>query len=333
MISFGPQIEAPHSPDERVNIATVGGSGGCSSRSSTSSRRRGAQELVCPRSRPSRRRAHGSVRFDRPRRRLPRHRGDGRRRHLRTARPGGGWRARPCGSRSCSPGSSPALLGYTVVKLGVRYPSSGGLFAYLIAGLRQRPPGRHRGLARLLRGDRDRLRDGGGVLRQLRDLAVRRRRRGAAGTTSSPRSWCSAMPGDQHRRARARRPRAVGDRRSSLLAVFAVFIAVTLADVDLDLLAFSGYPPLSDIVASVALTFFAYLGLQRDHLRRRRPARPRRASCRWRCTRALGVTARALRPDLARRVRHAHRRRGRSATARPRSPRRRAPRSATPASR
>jgi amino acid transporter len=45
-----------------------------------------------------------------------------------------------------------------------------------------------------------------------------------------------------------------------LLAVFAVFIAVTLADIDLDLLAFSGYPAFSDIVASVALTFFAYLG-------------------------------------------------------------------------
>ena len=45
-----------------------------------------------------------------------------------------------------------------------------------------------------------------------------------------------------------------------LLAVFAVFIAVTLVDIDLDLLAFSGYPPVSDIVASVALTFFAYLG-------------------------------------------------------------------------
>jgi amino acid transporter len=27
-----------------------------------------------------------------------------------------------------------ALLGYTVVKLGVRYPSSGGLFTYLIKG-------------------------------------------------------------------------------------------------------------------------------------------------------------------------------------------------------
>ena len=45
-----------------------------------------------------------------------------------------------------------------------------------------------------------------------------------------------------------------------LLAVFAVFIAVTLVDIDCDLLAFSGYPPVSDIVASVALTFFAYLG-------------------------------------------------------------------------
>ena len=45
-----------------------------------------------------------------------------------------------------------------------------------------------------------------------------------------------------------------------LLVVFAVFIAVTLVDIDPDLLAFSGYPSLSKIVASVALTFFAYLG-------------------------------------------------------------------------
>jgi amino acid transporter len=46
----------------------------------------------------------------------------------------------------------------------------------------------------------------------------------------------------------------------ALLAVFAVFIGVTVADIDLGLLAFSGYPSFSDIVASVALTFFAYLG-------------------------------------------------------------------------
>jgi amino acid transporter len=44
------------------------------------------------------------------------------------------------------------------------------------------------------------------------------------------------------------------------LAVFAVFIAVTLPDIDLGLLSFSDYPPFSDLVASVALTFFAFLG-------------------------------------------------------------------------
>src|SRR5215216_2244340 len=45
-----------------------------------------------------------------------------------------------------------------------------------------------------------------------------------------------------------------------LLGVFAFFIAVTITDIDLDLLAFSTYPSFSDIVASIALTFFAFLG-------------------------------------------------------------------------
>jgi len=42
--------------------------------------------------------------------------------------------------------------------------------------------------------------------------------------------------------------------------VFAVFIAVTISNINLDLLAFSGYPPFSKIIASIALTFFAFLG-------------------------------------------------------------------------
>ena len=111
-----------------------------------------------------------------------------------------------------------------------------------------------------------------------------------------------------------------------LLAVFAVFIAVTLVDIDWDLLAFSGYPSFDDIIASVALTFFAYLGFSvitftvgdlRDPTRelpRAMYARPRRHDG-------------AVRPDRARRVRHAHRpggdrlrrdgdRRGRAADAR-----------------
>jgi amino acid transporter len=45
-----------------------------------------------------------------------------------------------------------------------------------------------------------------------------------------------------------------------LLGVFAFFIAVTITDIDLDMLAFSTYPSFSDIVASIALTFFAFLG-------------------------------------------------------------------------
>ena len=47
---------------------------------------------------------------------------------------------------------------------------------------------------------------------------------------------------------------------AGVLGVFAVFIAVTIVDLDFDLLAFSGYPSFSKILASVALTFFAYLG-------------------------------------------------------------------------
>ena len=45
-----------------------------------------------------------------------------------------------------------------------------------------------------------------------------------------------------------------------LLAVFVVFIIATFSEIDLDLLAPSTYPSVVDIVAAVALTFFAYLG-------------------------------------------------------------------------
>ena len=45
-----------------------------------------------------------------------------------------------------------------------------------------------------------------------------------------------------------------------VIGILGVFAVTTLSNIDLDLLAFSGYPPLSDIVSSVALTFFAFLG-------------------------------------------------------------------------
>lgn len=45
-----------------------------------------------------------------------------------------------------------------------------------------------------------------------------------------------------------------------VLAVFVIFIWVTIKSVNTSLLAFSGYPSLNKIISSVALTFFAYLG-------------------------------------------------------------------------
>jgi amino acid transporter len=45
-----------------------------------------------------------------------------------------------------------------------------------------------------------------------------------------------------------------------LLAVFAVFIVVTVSQMDAALLSPSLYPPTIDILSSIALTFFAYLG-------------------------------------------------------------------------
>ena len=45
-----------------------------------------------------------------------------------------------------------------------------------------------------------------------------------------------------------------------VLGVFAIFICVTLPNIDASLRSFSGYPSGSKILASVALTFFAYLG-------------------------------------------------------------------------
>ena len=152
-----------------------------------------------------------------------------------------------------------ALLGYTVVKLGVRYPSSGGLIAYLLQGFGN---GRLVGIASWLGYF-------AAIVIVCSMVAV------AFGSYASSlfigndaaAGWDNVfttlvvvgMVAINVIGAR------FVDRAQSLivvvlLAVFAIFIAVTIVDIDPHLLAFSGYPPLSDIVASVALTFFAYLG-------------------------------------------------------------------------
>ena len=152
-----------------------------------------------------------------------------------------------------------ALLGYTVVKMGVRFPSSGGLIAYLIEGFGN---GRLVGIASWLGYF-------AAIVIVCSMVAVSF---GSYATSlfvgeDAAAGWDNvftslivvAMVAINLVGSR------IVDRAQSLivvvlLAVFAVFIAVTLVDIDLDLLAFSGYPPFNDIIASVALTFFAYLG-------------------------------------------------------------------------
>jgi amino acid transporter len=152
-----------------------------------------------------------------------------------------------------------ALLGYTVVKLGVRFPSSGGIIAYLMEGF---------GNGRLV-GIASWLGYAAAIVIVCSMVAVSF---GSYATSlfvgdDAAGWWDNVFTSAVVVGAAA--INVVGsrvvDRAQTvivvlLLAVFAVFIAVTIVDIDFDLLAFSGYPSFSKILASVALTFFAYLG-------------------------------------------------------------------------
>jgi amino acid transporter len=151
------------------------------------------------------------------------------------------------------------LLAYNVIKLGIRYPSSGGLIEYLRQGFGN---GRLLGIAAwlgyaaafvivaamlavsfgsyavsLFVGD-DAWSGWDNVFASLLVVAMTAINMVGAKVVARVASVLVVV----------------------LLGVFAVFIAVTITDIDLDLLAFSGYPSFSKIVASIALTFFAFLG-------------------------------------------------------------------------
>jgi amino acid transporter len=151
------------------------------------------------------------------------------------------------------------LLGYVCAKLGMRYPSSGGLITYLIKGF---GVGRLAGVASWL-----------GYIAAIVIVT--------AMVAVSFGGYATALFVGQDAGGAWNNlfitalllvmlvfnligTKVVAAAQSAIvfvvLAVFAVFICVTLPNIDLDLLAFSGYPSFSKIVASVALTFFAYLG-------------------------------------------------------------------------
>jgi amino acid transporter len=151
------------------------------------------------------------------------------------------------------------LIGYNVVKLGVRYPSSGGLFEYLLQGFGN---GRLLGIAAWLGYMSAVLIVCSMCAVSFGDYAV------SLFVSDGGADWWDNVFTTAIVVAMALvvvvGPQLVAKAQSLIVfvmvGILAVFVAVTLPSIDLDKLAFRGYPPVSDIVASVALTFFADLG-------------------------------------------------------------------------
>ncbi|GAA4547447.1 APC family permease [Amycolatopsis samaneae] len=148
------------------------------------------------------------------------------------------------------------LQGYAVAKLGARYPSSGGVVAFLLRGFGD---GHLTAVASWLLyfavtivtamvavsfggyGSALFFAGSPGWARVLTAVVVLLN----AALTIAGGRWIS---------------RAQTWVTMILLAVFAVFVCATFSGLDTHLLAWSAYPPATDVVSSVALTFFAYLG-------------------------------------------------------------------------
>ena len=151
------------------------------------------------------------------------------------------------------------LLGYALVKLGVRYPSSGGLITYLIQAFGN---GRVVGIASWLGYFTAIVLVGAMVAVSFGDYAALV----IIGRDFDP-AWSKLFASIMVIASGllvSRGARGVDRVQSlivvALLAVFAIFIVATLKDLNTHLLSPSGYPSVASIISSVALTFFAYLG-------------------------------------------------------------------------
>jgi amino acid transporter len=152
-----------------------------------------------------------------------------------------------------------ALLGYVCARLGMRYPSSGGLITYLVKGF---GPGRLVGVASWL----------GYIAAIVIVIAMVAVSFGGYATSLFVGSDASHVWNHVFITAlllvmlglNLVGTKVVAAAQSvivlGVLGVFAIFICVTLPNIDTSLLSFSGYPSGSKILSSVALTFFAYLG-------------------------------------------------------------------------
>jgi amino acid transporter len=153
-------------------------------------------------------------------------------------------------------GAIAGLQGYSFAKFGARYPSAGGLLEYVVRAFGN---GHVTGIIAWL------LLAANAIITGM--VAVSFGSYASAAFADGSTAWTKAFAvlvvlvmtllnilGSQ---AVARAQTIVVIVVVGILTVFAI---ATLANIDPDLLAFSGYPPLRDIVSSVALTFFAFLG-------------------------------------------------------------------------
>src|SRR5215212_4627518 len=151
------------------------------------------------------------------------------------------------------------LLAYNVVKLGIRYPSTGGLIEYLLRGFGN---GRLLGIASWLGYAAAFVIVGAMLVVSFGSYATSLFVGDDAwsGWDNLFASLLVVVVTAVNRLGATFVSRVASAMVVVLLGVFAVFVAVTIVDIDFDLLAFSGYPSFSKIIASVALTFFAFLG-------------------------------------------------------------------------
>ena len=153
-------------------------------------------------------------------------------------------------------GAIALLQGYSFAKFGARYPSAGGLLEYVVRGLGN---GHATGMIAWL------ILAANAIVTGM--VAVSFGSYASAAFADGSTAWIKVFAvllvlamtllnivGSQ----------AVAKTQTVIvyvvLTILTLFAVTTLANLDLDLLAFSGYPQFRDIVSSVALTFFAFLG-------------------------------------------------------------------------
>ncbi len=152
-------------------------------------------------------------------------------------------------------GGVAALQGYSFAKLGARYPSAGGFLEYVIRGWGQ---GHFTGVIAWM------LFAVNAIITAMVAVSFGSY---ASSAVADNADWIIAFAilivlvmaalnvFGSHAVARAQTVVVI-----VVVGILTIFSVTTLANMNIDLLAFSGYPSVRQIVSSVALTFFAFLG-------------------------------------------------------------------------